>query len=272
MTIINLQSRAIIEITGFDKKNFLQGLITNDVNKASSRDLIYSCMLNSKGRFLYDFFIFESEDKLLLDCDISRRDDIIKKLNFYKLRSKVEIKKYDELEVFAVFDDENFNADFSFFDPRNKNLGKRLYASKSSVASFKQDESEYHLRRIKLKIPQGEEDLFFEKSIILEYGFDDLNAIDYAKGCYVGQELTARTHYLGEIRKKIFYIKIENPIDVKKGDEISCGKDFVGIILSTLNHENTLHALALIKLSQEQSFDEVKNILEIKGQKIKIES
>ena len=98
--MINLQDRTIIEIAGDDRKNFLQGLITNDINKASSTNLIYSAMLNASGRFLYDFFIFENDNKIIIDCLKSRRDEIVMKLGFYKLRAKIQIKKNDELKVF----------------------------------------------------------------------------------------------------------------------------------------------------------------------------
>ncbi len=255
--LINLQSRAILEVEGDDRKKFLQGLITNDINKASSTNLIYSAMLSAQGRFLYDFFIFEIGEKIILDCSVIRRDEILQKLNFYKLRSKVSLKKNDELKIFY-----NQNCQ-GFQDPRHAELGFRLYSSDQNL-SAKSAESEYNFNRISLKIPEGESDLTHDKSFILEFNFDNLHAIDYQKGCYVGQELTARTHYRGEIRKKILHVKILSQILPKKNSEIACEGKTAGIILSFVSYENIIHALALVKDSQEIDF---KN-LELASQKI----
>ncbi len=249
-----LQDRAIIELTGDDRKKFLQGLITNDINKASETNLIYSAMLNAQGRFLYDFFIFEIGEKLMLDCFAPRRDEILQKLNFYKLRSQVVLKKNDELVV-----SQNFSGE-GFADPRHSDLGFRSYSNNES----QQSQDSYNFKRISLKIPKSEQDLTYEKSFILEFGFDELNAIDYQKGCYVGQELTARTHYLGQIRKKIFHIKISGLQEVEKNSEITCEGKSAGIILSSVFYESELHALALIKLPEDKNFSEFREKLELR--------
>jgi len=245
------KTRSILEIIGLDRKKFLQGLVTNDVNLATQNNLIYSAMLNSAGRFLYDFFIFEDGEKLVLDCHIDRRDEIFKKLNFYKLRSQVEITKNDELLVGQIL--ENTDSDFSkdiktFADPRSSMLGKRAYGKNLQST----DSISYEIARIKNKIPQGEDDLTYEKSFILEFGFDELNAVNYEKGCYVGQELTARTHHLGEIRKKICHITIEDAEAIEKNSEITCERKSTGIILSSIFYQGELHALALIRLPADQ--------------------
>lgn len=257
--MILLNDRAILEISGSERKKFLQGLITNDIEKASESNLIYSAMLNAQGRFLYDFFIFENGEKLILDCFANRRDEIAKKLGFYKLRSQVEIKKNDELRIF--FNQENQG----LADPRTPNLGHRLYTTLTpNPLSLTPS---YHHIRISLKIPESEHDLTYEKSFILEFGFDDLNAIDYTKGCYVGQELTARTHYRGEIRKKIFHIMLQqtqhdsevslSQSKIEKNTEIYCEGKSVGVILSSILHQNELHALALIKDHEEVDLEKL---------------
>lgn len=261
---IILQTRAIIEISGLDRKKFLQGLITNDINKASNQNLIYSAMLSNQGRFLYDFFIFELNEILIIDCLLSRRDEILQKLNFYKLRSKVEIKKNDEILICSAAEPQNIDS-FDFIDPRNKNLGYRIYTKKSALSSQNNDESFYDYLRIKNKIAEGEKDLTYEKSFIAEFGFDDLNAIDYNKGCYVGQEPTARIHHLGEIRKKIYHIKIEiskqKPNLETKSSQITCEGKSVGIVLSSVFIENELHALALIRISEGLNFEDNQTLL-----------
>lgn len=251
MDIISLQDRAILEIKGQDRKQFLQGLITNDINKASENNLIYSAMLSPQGRFLYDFFIFEKNNSLFLDCLKSRRDEIFTKFRFYKLRSQVEIIKNDELKIFWCEEKSQSPEALCFKDVRHSNLGFRIYCNND--ISNNKDETKYNYKRISLKIPESENDLTQDKSIIAEFNFDNLNAIDYQKGCYIGQELTARTHYMGEIRKKIFHIKIPSLQKIDKNSEISCEGKNVGIVLSSVFINNELHALALIKIAEDQN-------------------
>ena len=331
--VIIHQNRAIIEVRGLDRKKFLQGLITNDVEKASASNLIYAAMLSPQGRFLYDFFIFEIGESLILDCFKPRRDEILQKLKFYKLRSKVEILKNDELlvaqilgvekkshEILRYTQDNNLpsailsevkdlvNQNPYFPDPRNESLGYRVYfpchqreggdpeSSKltmdprlrgdDNMRSGNDDmrsgddngvleDKEYNFLRISHKIPESELDLTCDKSFILEFDFDNLNAIDYQKGCYVGQELTARTHYRGEIRKKLLHVTIDNLREIIKGQEFSCEGKSAGIVLSSVFHNNELHALALIKLENpaenpaENVVAEIKN-LELQKNKITV--
>ncbi len=270
-----LNDRKIIEISGQDRYKFLQGLITNDIYKSRSDNLIYSAMLNAKGRFLYDFFIFSDESKIYLDCYQLRVDEIIAKLKLYKLRSKIDIVRNDKMLVAFIEKDLecNLSAKFfaEFFDPRCKDLGKRVYFIKNEATKEKyiSDQSQYHKLRINNKIAEGEYDLTYEKSLILEFAFDDLNAVNYDKGCYVGQELTARTHHLGQIRKKIYIIeianisqifsekeikKVANQTNLLKNSELIYNNNVAGIILSSIIEEDKIIALALIK-DLEGKFD-----------------
>lgn len=262
-----LADRSLIEISGKDNKKFLQGLITNDLNKLINNKIIYSAMLNSQGRFLYDFFIFEKKETIFLDCFSPRRDEIIKKLNLYKLRSNVEIVKNDKIKVF--FDDKKDDlAEFNFIDPRNEKLGFRIYKNVDGEFFDFSFNSNYHQKRIFLKIPESEHDLTYEKSFILEFGFNELNAVSYDKGCYIGQELTARTHHLGEIRKKIFHVKIDKNIELEKNTKITFDSQNIGVILSGFSNEINFHALALIKILPEQKIKDFANNLEVLGNKI----
>jgi hypothetical protein len=298
-------NRSLIAIKGEDGKIFLQGLLTNDVNSLREENLLYSLMLNSQGRFLYDFFIFEKNEIIYLECLDFRRDEIIKKLNFYKLRSKVEISKNDDFEIGFLsveLDSAKINQKlakkisdniFIFCDPRNEKMLKRIYFKKdlkpeveeffkselsncelcdgelqnqnskfNDIFFIEQDNPYYDFSRISLKIAESEKDLTLEKSLILEYGFDQLNAISYQKGCYVGQELTARTHYLGEIRKKIFHIKIPNLTEIAKNSEIFCDEKVAGEILSSVFYQNQLHALAIIKNHQDLDLTKLTSLKE----------
>ncbi len=264
---IILPNRAIIEVKGVEAKNFLQGLISNDVNKIDAQGLIYAAMLSATGRFLYDFFAFAKNDSIFLDCEKSRRDEIFAKLKLYKLRTKIELIKNDEYVVAQDFS-KSESADKNnliFADPRNPALGLRKYKT-STTSSQQADLDFYNYQRICSKVAESEQDLTYEKSIIAEFGFDELHAIDYQKGCYIGQELTARTHYMGQIRKKIFHIKIEDAQNIAKNSEISCAGKNVGLTLSSVFFENRLHALALIKI--EEGANQAPQGLEVEGKKI----
>lgn len=223
--MIWLKNRTIIEISGPDGKKFLQGLITNDINKAGNQHLLYSAMLSPQGRFLYDFFIFVENEKIILDCHEAYGAELLKKLNFYKLRSQVLIHKNEVFEVLVSLqalsqDESNSFGDnlLAFVDPRNSNLGWRIYLKKSpqnlvnqGLVDVKKDwqkERVYHQRRIEQRIAEGFFDLDSNEAFILHFGFDELGAVDYQKGCYIGQEATARMHYRGEIRKKLYHFRI----------------------------------------------------------------
>ena len=268
-----LKDRTIIEISGQDRQEFLQGLITNDIKLATSQNMIYSAFLNGAGRFFGDFFIHEIDEKYILDCHIFEADEIIKKLNLYKLRSQIEITKNQNL--FVIFNSESLG----FIDPRAKDFGFRFYVNQVDLKNYEtQNLIFYHQKRINFKIPEGYYDLTKDKSYIFEFGFDNFNAISYQKGCYVGQEATARNHYRGQLRKKIFLFEVKEVdedlrkvieekndlsslqfdgdglkiANIKNHELLKDGKD-CGIVLSSIFDSETLRGLALLK------FDEVEN-------------
>lgn len=268
-----LKDRTIIEISGQDRQEFLQGLITNDIKLANSQKMIYSAFLNGAGRFYVDFFIHEIAEKYILDCHISEADEIIKKLNLYKLRSQIEIKKNQNL--FVIFNSESLG----FIDPRAKDFGYRFYVEQADLEKYTtQNSIFYHQRRINFKIPEGYYDLTKDKSYIFEFGFDNFNAISYQKGCYVGQETTARNHYRGQLRKKIFLFEIKE-VDAElrkiieekndlsslqfddnglkmaniKNHELLKNDKECGLVLSSIFDGKTLRGLVLLK------FDEVED-------------
>jgi folate-binding protein YgfZ len=274
--IVKLSNRQLIFINGKDHLSFLQGLISNDIFKINDNKLIYALMLNPQGRFLYEFFIFKYQDGLILDVDANYIDEIIKRLSFYKLSSEVNLAKIDDLEVFFSDSDlNNKNIEFNFIDPRQEGFGCRFYVDNSfdvkKLDSTIQNIDFYHKLRYKNLIID-ENDLDSNKSLIVEYGFDKFNAIDYQKGCYVGQEVVARVHYKGKVRKKIFLIEVDNLDKVEKYSEITCDNKNHGIILSSLFIDNKLQALALIKnIDASDNFIDLNNFnLEVSGCKITI--
>ena len=158
---------------------------------------------------------------------------------------------------------------YIFNDPRSNILGQRIYTDQSKLESFEitNDIKDYEFIRIKNKIPESEKDLNYDKSIIVEYGLDNFNGIDYEKGCYVGQELTARTHHLGQVRKKIFYCKFDSQEIIAKNSEVFLNDVKIGLALSSIKYNNIIYGLIFIKVDDE--FD--KNSANLTANNIKIE-
>ena len=237
-----LPNRGIIKITGDDRASFLQGLITNDVKKLETQPVIYACLLTPQGKFLFDFFIYDKGEFLLLECQGDRIQELIKKLSLYKLRSKVALVDVSEMyQVVVGGVIEGRELEFTQ-DPRLPDLGMRGVISDLSEP-VNGDLSDYDLNRIVLGVPDGSSDLIVDKSILLENGLDELHAIDWRKGCYVGQELTSRTKYTGIVRKRLFPVDIEGDLP-PFGETIFWGDDKAGEMRSSLNNKG----LALIRL------------------------
>lgn len=237
-----LPNRGIIKISGDDRATFLQGLITNDVKKLEMQPVIYACLLTPQGKFLFDFFIYNKGEFLLLECQGDRVQELIKKLSLYKLRSKVILE--DVSENYQVVVGGVIEARESEFvqDPRLPDLGMRGVISDLSE-SPQGDLSLYTLNLIALGVPDGSLDLIPDKSILLENGLDELHGIDWKKGCYIGQELTSRTKYTGIVRKRLFPVEIEEDLP-PFGETIYWGDDKAGEMRSSQNNKG----LALIRL------------------------
>lgn len=225
--------RAIIAVMGEDRQAFLQGLVSNDTAKVSASRAIYATLLTAQGRFLFDLFIAEQDGRYLVDCAEPRRADLIKRLSMYRLRSKVTIADANAEWCAALLFGEGaassvgtadaagsaatFGGGLAYVDPRLPELGVRLILPRATAHAALQglkavedgDGAGYHRLRIGLGVPDATRDLTPEKSILLENGFDELGAIDWQKGCYMGQELTARTRYRGLVRKRLLPVRIE---------------------------------------------------------------
>jgi len=221
MKYIHLKTRALVKITGNDAAKFLQGLITNDINKLE-QGAIYATMLTPQGKFLFEFIIFKIDGDIYLDCYKLTIELLIKKLNMYKLGSDVNITALDD-NIYALMDDIGG-------DPRNPNMPARIHGDKP-----KGEELPYHVYE-KLRINHGlveSQDLEYEKSFIMEHNFEQMNAIDYNKGCYMGQETVARSHYRGNVRNKVYVVQGNNLPALHK--EIRHEGKKVGVMLSSIN-------------------------------------
>lgn len=245
LSYCKLPNRAVLKIEGEDRLDFLQGLISNDVNKVNATDGIYAAFLTPQGKFLCDFFIAQENDALLLDIDAEAMPAFKKKLMMYKLRANVAIADVSaQYDVFAAFGDKTTQSGV-FRDPRLEEAGYRAILpngqdiENAELVPFET----YELMRIQLGLPDGGRDMTVEKSILLENGFDELHGVDWNKGCYMGQELTARTKYRALIRKRLFPVMIEGDLP-PPGTEITSGDKVVGEIHSGIQNM----ALATLKL------------------------
>lgn len=249
-------NRSVISISGEDSLRLLQGIITNDIERVSGKNAIYTFQLTPQGKYLFDFFISQSEDGYLVDISTSQKGDFLKKLKIYKLRSQVEIKDLsEELEVVSLLGDKVFEKmeegaalgsvhefckGYAYIDPRSKAMYARsIIGRDNKYKAFHAQEFElgdvsgYHKIRIENNIPEGAFDLIQEKSYPLQYRMEELNGVDFNKGCYVGQEVTARTKHRGVVRKKTYTVKSIGEISSNRGDEIILGDKKIGEFISS---------------------------------------
>lgn len=199
---VHLTDRAIIALSGPQAREFLQGLVTNDVNHVGPATPIYAALLTPQGKILFDFLIFDSDGTLLLDCPAPQRDALVKRLSLYRLRAKVEIAPRDDLAV--VWSDDPASAPPLIRDPRRPALGYRAILPTGSGPTT-QDGDPYRTHRLALGVPEGS-DFGQDKMFALDADLDELGGVAFDKGCYVGQELTARMKHRGTARKRLLAV------------------------------------------------------------------
>jgi folate-binding protein YgfZ len=221
-----LPHRSVIAVGGPDRVEFLQGLISNDTTKVSPGQAIWAALLTPQGRFLNDMFVVDGgNDTLLLETERERAAGLARKLSMYKLRSKATVEDRGEmLEVAVAFGADAAKAlpiagTTAFIDPRLPELGLRVIAPAGTAAAALQAQGFsaapthlYDALRLGLGVPDGSRDLPVEKALLLESGFDELHGVDWDKGCYMGQELTARTKYRGLVKRRLFPVRVEGPL------------------------------------------------------------
>lgn len=252
-----LPQRSVIALAGPDRVEFLQGLISNDTTKVSPGHAIWAALLTPQGRFLNDMFVSDGgDDTLLIETEHERAAALARKLTMYTLRSKVKVEdRSASMEAAVVFGDQADKAlgiekCVSYVDPRLPSLGVRVLAPAGEAAAILGSHgfepatpADYDALRLSLGVPDGSRDLPPEKALLLESGFDELNGVDWKKGCYMGQELTARTKYRGLVKKRLFPVRLDGPLPAP-GTLIERDGQEVGEIRSGLGDR----ALAMLRL------------------------
>ena len=254
--------RAVVRVTGGEAAEFLQGLISQDANKITPDQAGYGALLTPQGKFLHDLFLTRTVDGVLLECETKRRDDLVTRLKRYRLRAKIDIAPDDDLAVGVVWGADALarldlaeapgsarsDADQTIYvDPRLSALGARILASSANLAApdfaSTSDCQAFRAHRLALGVPEGSDDILVDRGFLLENGFDELNGVDWQKGCYVGQELTARTKYRGLVKRRLMPVQIDG-VPPEPGDKIEAGGRDAGEIRSVAGD----WALALIRL------------------------
>ncbi len=229
-----MTKRRILKLTGTDTTDFLQGLITNDVEKVEN-GMVYAAMLTPQGKYIADFFLTKSGDSILLDVAESHADTLKTRLMMYKLRADVTIEE-THLFVHRGLDTPPPDA---FADPRHPALGWRAYRPEAQ----QDDTVDWTALRVAHAIPETGIELTAD-SFILETGFERLSGVDFRKGCYVGQEVTARMKHKTELRKGLAQVTLDGPAET--GTEISADGKPVGTLLSRAGNE----ALAYLRFDR----------------------
>lgn len=234
-----LPTRSLIGLSGDDSIDFLQGLISNDARILLENKSIYAALLSPQGRFLHDFFLVPAQGKIFIDVQADRVKDLFARLSLYKLRSKVEIIMEGEFSAAALWGREPappIKAGCKIYpDPRLPEMGYRMLGTEGAIKEFiaanecnEAGQGEYERFRLSLAVPDTG-DMIIEKSLLLECGFEELHGVDFSKGCYVGQEVTARSKFRGQVRKSFYGVKSDSVLPAY-GEKIMAGDKIVGEI------------------------------------------
>lgn len=250
--IARLSDRGVLRVAGAQSREFLQGLVTNSMDGARAGMAVHTGLLTPQGKILFDFFVTETESGFLLDCPKHLAAELLRRLTFYRLRAAVDlIDLTGEHEVWAAWGGAPPapGAALAVFpDPRLATLGHRLIAAADTgvpvAGATEVPEADYHAHRIAQGVPEGGRDFAFGDAFPHEADFDQLNGIDFHKGCFVGQEVVSRMHHRGTARKRVVPVEGDGPL--QSGAEIVAGEAPIG----TLGSVAGTRGLALLRLDR----------------------
>src|SRR5262245_674532 len=266
-----LTDRSLIAVKGTEARSFLQGLISNDMSACAPGRGIYAALLTPQGKILFEFFVTQHEDRFLVDCATSRAADLIKRLTFYRLRAKIDIALAAELGVAAVWNDRpqaGGNPGIAnFADPRLPSLGSRLIGPmpqlESAIAGVQPGDYRGHLLR--LGIPDSG-DLPPDSVFALDAGLEELGGVDFKKGCFVGQEVTARMKHRSSARRRFLIAEIEGSLP-PPGTRLEASGREVG----SLATGSSGRALALVRLDRVDEANSAGDVITALGQKVSLQ-
>ena len=248
-----LTDRAVVRVAGPAARGFLQGLITNDIDKAKPGSAIPTGLLTPQGKILFDFFVVPSGDSFLLEVTKAKRAELAQRLGFYKLRARVEIAEDPSFVVAAAWGAPPRLPDgaIAYADRREPALGLRILlpagTSIDLLGCTSATEDDYHAKRIALGVPEGGRDYAYGDTFPHEALFDHLDGVDFKKGCFVGQEVVSRMQHRGTVRKRTIRVEGEGPLP-PSGTEITVG----GYAIGTLGSTSGRSGLALIRIDRAE--------------------
>jgi folate-binding protein YgfZ len=261
-SFVVLDQRGVLAVSGPDRRSFLQGLVSNDVEKVGHTQARYAALLTAQGRYLHDFFMIEADGTIWLDAETARLGDLKRRLSMYRLRAKATLEEKPGLAVAVIFGEgalaamnlsgepgsaRALGSGVVFVDPRLVALGARCILPRGDIRQTLRDHglceagfAAYDRLRLMLGVPDSSRDLVPEKSLLLEAGFDELNGVDWQKGCYIGQELTARTKYRGLIKRRLMPVEADGAAPApgtivtaegREAGEMRSSRDALGLAL-----------------------------------------
>nr|WP_294529363.1 folate-binding protein [uncultured Rhodopila sp.] len=234
--ITSLPDRGVLAIEGADRVAFLQGLVSNDVEAAAPGRAVWAALLTPQGKWLADFFIFADSDRLLLDCELDQIPGLIQRLGRYRLRMKVTLRQEPEWLVCVAWPNRPDVPGVIAADPRLPGFAWRILTTEAPPPTATPEDWDRH--RLAAGLPDGSRDLEADRSVLLEAGFDELAGVSWSKGCYMGQELTARTRYRGLVKRRLVPVQVDGPLPppgspiLRDGQEVGSmrsGRDHAGL-------------------------------------------
>jgi tRNA-modifying protein YgfZ len=243
-----LSERAALAVTGEDRVAFLQGLVSNDVTEAQPGRAVWAALLTPQGKWLADFFIFSDGERLLLDCEAAQLPTLMQRLSRYRLRSRVSLGEDAGVSVYVAWDGDPERRPGRLIarDTRLPEAGWRILAAEPLSATA--TATDWDLHRLSLGLPDGSRDMEPEKSVLLEAGFDELHGVSWTKGCYMGQELTARTKYRGLVKRRLVPVRIDGTTP-SPGSPLSRDGREVGTMRSAISDDRVAKmGMALVRL------------------------
>lgn len=208
-----LPSRGVIAVSGPEARTFLQDVVTNNVDRVGDGNAVYAALLTPQGKLMFDFFMIDHDGAILLDCHGAFLPDLLKRLTMYRLRAKADIEDVSERwHVAAVWGGNTDLPGSAFTDPRLAALGRRALVPRHETIRTNATEAEYNAWRLGLGVPDVPADAGQDQTFMLEANFDELNGVDFDKGCYIGQELASRMKRRGGLKKRLLPVDVEGEL------------------------------------------------------------